>query len=138
VVTNTPGVLTETTADLAWALILALGRRIVESDRYTREGRFGGWAPELLLGTDIFGKTLGIVGLGRIGAAVARRAAGFSMKLLYHSRGRKPELEKELGAAYRELDTPRPRDPASDRPAKACPDETRFISDQHLAGPSGG
>ncbi|OGG05421.1 MAG: D-glycerate dehydrogenase [Candidatus Glassbacteria bacterium RIFCSPLOWO2_12_FULL_58_11] len=105
VVTNTPGVLTETTADLAWALILALGRRVVESDRYTREGRFGGWAPELFLGTDIYGKTLGIVGLGRIGAAVARRAAGFSMKLIYHSRSRKPELEKALGAGYRELDS---------------------------------
>lgn len=105
VVTNTPGVLTETTADLAWALIMACARRIVEADRCTREGGFTGWAPELFLGEDIYGKTLGIVGMGRIGAAVARRSSGFNMKIIYYSRTRKPGIEKELGARAVELDT---------------------------------
>lgn len=79
-VCNTPGVLTETTADLTWALILAAARRIPESDRYTREGRFRGWEPLLMLGQDIYGKTLGILGMGRIGQAVSRRALGFGMR----------------------------------------------------------
>lgn len=86
VVTNTPDVLTETTADLAWALILAVARRIPEADRLVREGRWEGWAPTQLLGADVFGKTLGIIGMGRIGRAVARRAAGFGMAVLYHTR----------------------------------------------------
>ncbi|RJP22748.1 MAG: D-glycerate dehydrogenase [Candidatus Abyssobacteria bacterium SURF_5] len=83
-VTNTPGVLTETTADLAWALILGVARRLVESDRYTREGKFRGWGPMLFLGTDVYGKTLGIIGFGRIGQALARRARGFKMKVLFY------------------------------------------------------
>jgi len=86
VVTNTPDVLTETTADLAWALILAVTRRIPEADRLVREGRWEGWAPSQLLGADVYGKTLGIIGMGRIGCAVARRAAGFGMAVLYHTR----------------------------------------------------
>lgn len=86
-VTNTPGVLTETTADLAWALMMAASRRIVEADRYIREGKWNvAWGPELLCGSDIYGATLGIIGLGRIGCAVAKRAAGFDMKILYHTR----------------------------------------------------
>jgi len=85
VVTNTPDVLTETTADLAWALILAVMRRIPEADRVVREGRWEGWAPAQLLGADVFGKTLGIIGMGRIGRAVARRALGFGMTILYHT-----------------------------------------------------
>ena len=86
-VTNTPGVLTETTADLAWALIMAASRRLVEADRYVREGKWNvAWGPELLLGSDIYGATLGIIGLGRIGSAVAKRSAGFDMKILYHTR----------------------------------------------------
>ncbi|MHA1576012.1 MAG: 2-hydroxyacid dehydrogenase [Candidatus Thorarchaeota archaeon] len=86
-VTNTPGVLTETTADLAWALIMAASRRLVEADRYVREGKWNvAWGPELLLGSNIYGATLGIIGLGRIGSAVAKRAAGFDMKILYHTR----------------------------------------------------
>ncbi len=85
VVTNTPGVLTETTADLTWALIMAIARRIVEGDAFTRAGKYKAWDPLLLLGGDIFGKTLGFIGFGRIGQAVARRAKGFNMKLLvYH------------------------------------------------------
>jgi glyoxylate reductase len=84
VVTNTPGVLTETTADFAWALLMAAARRMVEADRFVREKKFKVWGPKMFLGHDVFGKTLGIVGLGRIGQAVARRAAGFSMKILFH------------------------------------------------------
>ena len=80
---NTPGVLTETTADLAWALLMAAARRVVEGDRFVREGRWETWEPELLLGVDVHGATLGIVGMGRIGEAVARRASGFDMRVLY-------------------------------------------------------
>lgn len=105
VVTNTPGVLTETTADLAWALILATARRVVEADKFTRAGRYEGWAPMLFLGQDVHGKTLGIVGMGRIGQAVARRAKGFNMKVLYNDIRRIPEdLEKELNATFVSLD----------------------------------
>jgi len=105
VVTNTPGVLTETTADLAWALILATARRIVEADKFTRAGKYEGWAPMLFLGQDVYGKTLGIIGMGRIGQAVARRAKGFNMKVLYNDIRRIPEeLEKELNATFVSLD----------------------------------
>lgn len=86
-VTNTPGVLTETTADLAWALIMSASRRLIEADKYVRDGNWNvAWGPEMLLGSDIYGATLGIVGLGRIGSAVARRAVGFNMKILYYTR----------------------------------------------------
>ena len=105
-VTNTPGVLTQTTADLTWALLLAVARRIVEADGYTRAGKFKGPTLNLMLGTDVFGKTLGIVGLGRIGRAVARRARGFEMKVLYHNRRRLDRVrEVELGVEYVGLDT---------------------------------
>lgn len=83
-VTNTPGVLTETTADFAWCLLMASARRVVEADRFTREGRFTAWGPRMLLGHDVFGKTLGLVGFGRIGQAVARRAGGFGMRILFY------------------------------------------------------
>ena len=83
VVTNTPDVLTETTADFAWSLLMAIARRVVEADRYVRDGRFDQWKNMLLLGGDIHGKTLGIVGFGRIGRAMARRAQGFRMRVLY-------------------------------------------------------
>jgi glyoxylate reductase len=86
VVTHTPGVLTEATADLAWALILATARRVVEADRFVRAGRFAGWDPLLLRGIDLRGKTIGIVGYGRIGRAVARRARAFGMRVLFTSR----------------------------------------------------
>ncbi|TAM50852.1 MAG: D-glycerate dehydrogenase [Acidobacteria bacterium] len=85
-VTNTPDVLTDATADLAWALILAVARRVGEGDGLVRSGGFTGWKPDLLLGTSLQGKTLGIVGMGRIGAAVARRAVGFGMRIAYHGR----------------------------------------------------
>ena len=106
VVTNTPGVLTETTADLAWALLMAVARRIVEADKFTRAGKFKGWSPTLLLGTDVYGKTLGIIGFGRIGRAVARRAKGFDMRVLYYDVERAPEeVERELNAQYVDLET---------------------------------
>ena len=104
-VTNTPGVLTECTADLAMALILAVGRRIVESDRHTREGRFQFWAPFHFLGHEVSGATLGIFGMGRIGQAVAHRARGFDMAVLYHNRTRlPPDRERALGAKWVEQD----------------------------------
>ena len=97
--TNTPGILTETTADLTWALILGATRKLAEADAYTREGRFSGWEPMLLLGGDVHGKTLGVVGFGRIGRAVARRAVGFDMRVLYHdAAGASASIERELRA----------------------------------------
>ncbi|WP_090234793.1 2-hydroxyacid dehydrogenase [Lentibacillus halodurans] len=101
VVTNTPDVLTETTADLAFALLVAAARRIVEATDYIRKGKWEHWSPYLLAGSDIYGKKIGIVGMGRIGEAVARRAKGFGMSILYHNRSRKESAERELGAAYR-------------------------------------
>ena len=98
---NTPGVLTETTADLAWSLLMAAARRVAEGDRYVRSGRWRTWGPLLLLGSDVHGGTLGIVGFGRIGQAVARRAAGFGMTILYHDVARAPEaVERGLGARF--------------------------------------
>jgi glyoxylate reductase len=101
-VSNTPGVLTETTADLAWALIMSAARRIAESDRFTRAGKFEGWGPMLMLGGDIYGKTLGVIGMGRIGEAVIRRAKGFNMKVVYYTSRRKSKDEEQaLGVEYR-------------------------------------
>lgn len=104
-VTNTPEVLTEATADLAWALLLAAARRIVEADEDLRREGFPGWTflPKHM-GVDVYGRALGVVGFGRIGQAVARRGRGFGMTILYHSRTRKPEAEKDLGARYVSLD----------------------------------
>ena len=102
VLTNTPDVLTETSADLAWALLLAAARRVAEGDRMVRAGRWKGWSPDLLLGTDVHGATLGIVGLGRIGSAVARRAAGFGMRVLYWQRHR--ALDAPAGARFTSLE----------------------------------
>lgn len=105
-VSNTPGVLTDATADLTFALILAVARRVVEGDARTRSGEFGAWSPLVFLGSDVTGKTLGIVGLGQIGKALARRAKGFRMPVLYHNRRRLSESEEsELGATYVDLET---------------------------------
>jgi glyoxylate reductase len=102
--TNTPDVLTETTADLAWALVMATSRRLIEGQKAIESGRWGAWSPMFLVGQDIYGATLGVVGAGRIGSAVLRRAAGFTMRLLYHNRRPSAELEAETGARYLALD----------------------------------
>ena len=105
-VTHTPGVLTETCADFTWALLLAAARRVVEGDRMMRARKYKGWDPLMLLGTDVHGKTLGVVGFGRIGQAVARRAAGFDMRVLYSDLKRSPEaVETDLHASYVDIDT---------------------------------
>jgi glyoxylate reductase len=101
---NTPGVLDEATADLAFALMMASARRIAEADRFVRAGEWKTWSPDLMTGQEIHQATLGIVGFGRIGQAMARRATGFDMRLLYHSRNPKPEAAEALGAEYRSLD----------------------------------
>ncbi|MCD6193365.1 MAG: D-glycerate dehydrogenase [Candidatus Aminicenantes bacterium] len=104
-VTNTPGVLTETTADLTWALLLAVARRVPEADRFTRAGRFTGWRLDLFLGQEVTGKQLGIIGLGRIGRAVAERAQGFKMKVVYTDPRPLPEEEeRKLGVKRVSLD----------------------------------
>jgi glyoxylate reductase len=104
-ITNTPGVLTETTADLTWALILSIARRIIQGDDIMRQRSFKGWAPKLLLGQDVHKKTLGIIGMGKIGRAVARRAAGFDMSILYHNRTRDTKNEKKFNASFVDLET---------------------------------
>lgn len=105
VVTNTPGVLTESTADMAFALLMATARRIVEGDQFVRQGKWEGWGPLQFLGQDVAGSTLGLIGFGRIGKAMARRAQGFSMPVLYWNRTRlSPSEERELDVAYAEMD----------------------------------
>ncbi|HHW57219.1 MAG TPA: D-glycerate dehydrogenase [Clostridia bacterium] len=104
-ITNTPDVLTNATAELAWALLFATARRVVESDKFMRSGKFQGWAPMLFLGKGVTGKTLGIIGAGRIGQAFAKMAKGFDMKILYTARSPKKEFEEETGAQYVDLDT---------------------------------
>lgn len=103
-VTNTPGVLTETTADLTFALMMATARRLVESSEYLRNGNWQTWSPMQLTGQDVYGATLGIIGMGRIGASLAKRASGFDMDILYYNRSRKHELELEWNMTYTELD----------------------------------
>jgi len=98
IVTNTPGVLTEATADLTWALILATARRLVEGVDLVRSGTWSGWHPEQLLGRELRGRTLGLYGAGRIGQAVGQRAPAFGLRILYHARTPKPEFERETGA----------------------------------------
>jgi glyoxylate reductase len=98
-VTNTPGVLTDATADLTLALILSVTRRVVEGDRFVRAGKFEGWDPGLMLGISLQGKRLGIIGMGRIGQAVAARAIAFGMEVVYHTRSFDPVASLELGAA---------------------------------------
>jgi glyoxylate reductase len=104
VVCNTPGILTDTTADFAFTLMACVARRVVEAERYVRAGRWQTWGPMLCLGYDLHGATLGLVGLGRIGAAVAKRASGFEMRLLYYDINRQPSLEQELGLVFTDLE----------------------------------
>jgi glyoxylate reductase len=104
-VTNTPGVLTDTTADFAWTLLMAAARRVVDADKFARAKKFKAWGPKMFLGHDIYGKTLGLIGLGRIGQAVARRAAGFNMRVVFHDAEPIAEgIIKELGVVRVPLD----------------------------------
>jgi glyoxylate reductase len=103
--TNTPGVLTDTTADFAWALLMTAARRVSEGERFLRAGKFHGWGPLMMVGHDVHGKTLGIVGFGRIGRAVAKRASGFDMRVLYYDQfPADPQTERELNARAVSLD----------------------------------
>ena len=105
IATNTPDVLTETTADFGFALLMATARRITESERWLREGHWRQWSFQTMLGADLHGSTLGILGMGRIGQGIARRASGFDMRVLYHNRCRLPEaIERETRASYVEFD----------------------------------
>jgi glyoxylate reductase len=99
-VSNTPDVLTDATADMAWALLCAVARRVVEGDRYTRAGKFTAWKPLMMLGLEITGKTIGVIGAGRIGQAFAHRARGFRPKLLYTANTPKPDFEAQTGASF--------------------------------------
>jgi glyoxylate reductase len=101
---HTPGVLTDATADFTWALLMAAARRIVEADRFTRQGRWVTWGPTLLMGADVAGATLGIIGMGRIGQAVAKRASGFGMRVLYYDLDRAEAAEKSDGVEYCDFD----------------------------------
>jgi glyoxylate reductase len=103
-VTNTPGILTETTADFAFALLMAAARRVVEADRYTHQGRWKTWGPQVLLGQDVHGACLGIVGLGGVGLEVAKRARGFGMRILYCDHRRRPREERRYGLIHTDLD----------------------------------
>jgi glyoxylate reductase len=128
-VCNTPDVLTNASADFAWTLLMAAARRLIEGDAMTRAGQFTGWGPELLLGVEVFGKTLGIVGAGRIGQAVAKRALGFDMRTLYYNRSRLPHsVEQELNMEYADLETLLKE---SDFVSLHCPltPETRYLID---------
>jgi glyoxylate reductase len=104
IVSNTPGVLTDTTADFAFALLMAAARRVVEGDRVVRAGKWKTWGPMILLGQDVHGATLGIIGLGRIGSAMAKRAQGFGMRVLYSDVVRNKQTEEELGIEYVNID----------------------------------
>ncbi|MBB5173547.1 2-hydroxyacid dehydrogenase [Texcoconibacillus texcoconensis] len=103
-VCNTPDILSDTTADLTFSLLMATARRIVEAAQYIKNDQWKNWSPLLMAGTDIHHKTIGIVGMGRIGSAVAKRATGFDMEILYHNRSRKREVEDQLGATYASFD----------------------------------
>jgi glyoxylate reductase len=132
---NTPGVLTDTTADLAWSLLMAAGRRVAEGDRYVRAGRWRTWGPMLLLGPDVHGATLGIVGFGRIGQAVARRAIGFGMTVLYHDVARLPaEVEQPLGATFVPLDELLARADFVSLHVNLTPETRHLMNAERLAG----
>lgn len=103
IVTNTPGVLTETTADLTFLLMMATARKLTEASDFLRNGEWGSWSPMQMTGQEVYGSTLGIIGLGRIGEALVKRAKGFDMNVLYYNRTRKPEKEEELGIEYADL-----------------------------------
>ena len=129
-VTNTPGVLTNATADLAWSLIFSVARRTPESDTFMRTGNFTGWSPMLLLGGDITGKTLGIIGAGRIGTAVAKRSIGFNMKVLYNDKNR--TIENEIQAEQTSLEDLLKRSDFVSIHVPLLPETRHLISDKEL------
>ena len=147
---HTPGVLTETTADFAFALLLAAARRVVEGERYVKAGRWKTWGPTLLMGYDLHGATLGILGFGRIGQALAKRASGFDMRVLFYD----PSADGDIGRAFDaekhtldyvlaeadvvSLHVPHIRDPPSDRPTGIGHNETHGSARKHLARTNGG
>ena len=132
-VTNTPGVLDDTTADFTWALLMATARRIAEADRFARAGRYQGWGILLLLGYDVHGKTLGICGMGRIGKAVARRAQGFGMRILYTDMERIAEdLERELRAEFTDKDTLLQESDFVSLHLPLLPKTTHYVSNREL------
>jgi glyoxylate reductase len=134
IVTNTPDILTEPTADLTLALILATTRRLIEADDFCRQGKFKGWRIDLFLGQGLQGKTLGIIGLGQIGQAVARRAQGFGLKIIYYNRHRlSPEKEKTLKVDYRQLDSLLAEADIVSIHASLNPDSDHLISSEKLA-----
>lgn len=133
VVTNTPDVLTEATADLAFALLLAAARRLIEAERVLQEGRWKSWSPMFLTGQQVFGSTLGIIGMGRIGRAVAERAKGFSMDVLYYSRSRDEEAEGETGAQYVPLERLLSRSDFISIHLPLTPETRHFISAREMA-----
>ncbi|MBD89287.1 MAG: D-glycerate dehydrogenase [Deltaproteobacteria bacterium] len=132
-VVHTPGVLTEASADLAWALLMAVARRTVEADRFVRDDRFRGWEAMTLLGSDLYGATLGVVGFGRIGQAMARRARGFGMKVLVHNRTPRPEIERELGVESVTLDDLLTRSDIVTLHVPLTPKTERMINAQRIA-----
>jgi glyoxylate reductase len=132
-VTNTPDVLTDACADLTWALILACARRVVEGDRLVRSGTWRGFEPTLLLGLELRGATLGILGAGRIGRAVGRRAVGFGMRILYAARAPKPEFEHETGARRADWKTLLRESDVLTLHAPLTPETKGLIDDQALA-----
>jgi glyoxylate reductase len=130
---NTPGVLTETTADLAWALLMAAARRLPEGDRYVRGGRWKTWGPLLLLGPDVHGATIGIVGFGRIGQAVARRAMGFGMTIVYHDVHRADRaVEAAYGATFLPLEELLPRADFVSLHVNLTPETTGLMNGEKL------
>jgi lactate dehydrogenase-like 2-hydroxyacid dehydrogenase len=132
-VSNTPGVLDNTTADFAWTLLMASARRLVQADQYTREGKFQGWGILLFLGEDIYGKTLGICGLGRIGKAMAKRARGFDMRILYTDAIRAdPAVEKELGVTFVDKETLLRESDFVTLHVPLFPETTHYISTKEL------
>ena len=131
-VTNTPGVLTEATADLAFALLLAAARRVAEGDRFVREGRWKCWLPAGFLGPEVAGAKVLVVGFGRIGQAFAKRAKGFGMEILYTSRTPKPEAEAELGARRVELDEALPEADFVSLHVPLTPETERLFNEERL------
>lgn len=132
IITNTPGVLDNATAEIAWALLFAVARRVAEADKFARAGLFQGWGPMMFLGQEIMGKTLGVIGTGRIGSKMARGAQGFGMRVLCCDEFKKTELEKDLGATYVDKDTLLKESDYVSLHTPLMPSTTHLISDREF------